>query len=193
MEAALAFSSCATFFAKISFSLVEMGITNKPEVSKSTALVYGILFVFIIAMAVFFLFAAFLTPMGLVVGIIASGVSTFVALIMLLILVSLYRTRYILTGEELIIKTTILIGGSKTIPLKTVRSVEKILMPFGIKLFGASFHGGYYHIPGFGRAFLTITNFKDGLLIKTDRRNFVITPSNPLEFQVAIQYRRGKL
>jgi len=170
-----------------------MGITNKPEVSKSTALVYGVLFVFIIAMAGFFLFAAFLTPMGLVVGIIASGVSTFVALIMVLILVSLYRTRYILTDEELIIKTTILIGGSKTISLKTMGSVEKTLVPFGVKLFGASFHGGYYHIPGLGRAFLTITNFKDGLLIKTDRRNFVITPSNPLEFQEAIQYRKGKL
>lgn len=169
-----------------------MSITNKPEVSKSTASAYGILFVFVAAIAVFFFCAAFFTPMG-TVGIVASTVSTFVAIVMLLILASLYRTRYILTDEELIIKTTLLIGGSKTIPLGTVRSVEKILIPFGIKLFGASFHGGYYHIPGFGKAFLTITNFKDGLLIKTDRRNFVITPSNPLGFQEAIQNRKGNL
>ncbi len=170
-----------------------MSITNKPEVSKSTALAYGILFVFVLVIAVFFFYAAFFTLMEFVVGIVASAVSTFVALIMLLILASLYRTRYILTDEDLIIKTTILIGGSKTIPLRTVRSVEKILMPFGIKLFGASFHGGYYHIPGLGRAFLTITNFKDGLLIKTDRRNYVITPGIPLGFKEAIEDRKGNL
>jgi hypothetical protein len=168
-----------------------MSITNKPQVSKTPALSYGILFIFIATIAVFFFWAAFFTPMG-TLGIVASTVSTLVALIMLLILASLYRTRYILTGEELIIKTTVLIGGSKTIPLGTVRSVEKILIPFGIRLFGASFHGGYYHIPGFGRAFLAITNFKDGLLIKTDRRNFVITPSNPLGFKEAIEDRQAK-
>ena len=39
-------------------------------------------------------------------------------------------------------------------------------MPFGIKLFGASFHEGYYQIPNLGRAFLAITNFHDGLLIR---------------------------
>lgn len=169
-----------------------MSVTNEPEVSKITALSYGILFVFVAAIAVLFFFAAFFTPMG-TVRIVASAVSTFVAIVMWLILDSLYRTRYILTDEELIIKTTLLIGGSKTIPLGTVSSVEKILIPFGIRLFGASFHGGYYHIPGFGKAFLAITNFKDGFLIKTDRRNFVITPSNPLGFQEAIQTRKGNL
>jgi len=68
-----------------------------------------------------------------------------------------------------------------------VRSVEKSVIPLGIRLFGASFHGGYYHIPGLGRAFLTITNFKDGLLIKTDCGNYIITPSNPLDFKEDIQ------
>jgi hypothetical protein len=169
-----------------------MSIINEPEVSRMTALSYGILFAFVAAVAVFFFAAAFLTSMG-TVGLVASAVSTFVAIVMLLILNSLYRTRYILTDEELIIKTTILIGGNKTIPLQTVSAVEKILIPFGIRLFGASFHGGYYHIPGFGKAFLTITNFKDGLLIKTDKSNFVITPSNPLGFQETIQTRKANL
>ena len=80
-------SSCVTFFAMIPLFSVEMGITNEPEVSKSTALVYGILFVFVVAIAVFFLYAGFFTPMGFVVGIAASAVSAFVSLIMLLILV----------------------------------------------------------------------------------------------------------
>ena len=106
---------------------------------------------------------------------------------MLLILASLYRTRYILTDEKLIIKTTKLIGGNKTIPLKTVKPIEKTMIPFGLRLFGASFHGGYYHIPSMGRAFLAITNFRDGLLLKTEHGNYVITPSKPLDFKEAVE------
>jgi len=163
-----------------------MNIINKPKVSRVIALVYEILVIFIVALAGIFLYAAFFTPMG-IVGIVASATSTFVGLIMLLILLSLFRTRYILTDEELIIKTTRLIGGGKTIPMKTITSVEKTMIPFGIRLFGASFHGGTYHIPSLGRAFLCITNFSDGLLIKTIHGNYLITPSNPSHFKEAIE------
>ena len=166
-----------------------MDTINKPDVSRAIALMYEVLVIFIAAVTVFFVYAAFFTPMGMV-GIVASIVSAFVGVVMLLILVSLYRTRYILTNKELIIKTTKLIGGGKTIPLKTVKSVDKTLIPFGIKLFGASFHGGYYHVPSMGRAFLSITNFKDGLLIKTSHGNYVITPNNPPDFKKAIESRK---
>jgi len=169
-----------------------MGIINKPEVSKTIAITYGILLIFLTALSVFFFYAAFYTSMG-IVGIAAAIVSALIGVIILLIFVSLYRTRYILTDEKLIIKTTKLIGGSKTIPLGTVKSVEKILIPFGIRLFGASFHGGYYHIPSLGRAFLTITNFRDGLLIKTDKNNYVITPSNPIGFKEAMESSKKSL
>lgn len=169
-----------------------MSVINKPDVSRAITSTYAVLAVFIAAVTVFLLYAAFFTPMG-IVGIVASTVLAFVEVVMLLILASLYRTRYILTNEELIIKTTKLIGGGKTIPLETVKSIEKTLIPFGVKLFGASFHGGYYHIPGLGRAFLSITNFKDGLLIKTDQRNYVITPDNPLDFKEAIESRKRDL
>ena len=169
-----------------------MSIINKPDVSRAIALIYEALVIFIAAVTVFFFFAAFFTPMG-IVGIATSIVSAFVGAIMLLILASVYRTRYILTNEEFIIKTTKLIGGSKTIPLTTLKYVEKTLIPFGLKLFGASFHGGYYHVPSMGRAFLSITNFKDGLLIKIGHGNYVITPSNPLDFQEAIESRKTSL
>jgi hypothetical protein len=159
-----------------------MKIVNKPEVSRATSFLYVVLFVFIAALAVFFLFAAYFTPMG-EVGVIASLASLLVAAIVLTILASLYRTRYILTDRELIIETTILIGGNKSVPLEAVKSIEKTLMPFGVRLFGASFHGGYYHIPGLGRAFLSITNLSNALLIKTDKRNYIITPNRPLDFK----------
>lgn len=169
-----------------------MSVINKPDVSRAIALVYEALFTFIVALAVLFLYLAFSTPMG-TVGIAASIVSAFVGLILLLVLASLYRTRYILTSQTLIIKTTKLIGGNRTILLKTVKSVKKTMIPFGIKLFGASLHGGYYHIPGLGRAFLAITNFRDGLLIKADNGNYIITPSNPLDFKEALESRKTKL
>ena len=76
--------------------------------------------------------------------------------------------------EEIKLRLERLIG--KKIQLNTIERVEKTLYPFGIKLFGASFHGGYYKIPGLGRAFLAITNFDDGILIRTTEGNYIITP-----------------
>ena len=166
-----------------------MNIANEPEVSKAVAWLYGGIVVFIAALMVFFAFAGFFTPMG-VTGIAASVLLAFVEAVMLLLLRSLYLTRYVLTDEELVIKTTRLIGGGKRISLKTIESLEDTLIPFGVRLFGASFHGGYYQIPGLGRAFLAITNFHDGLLIKTKNGNYVITPKDPIGFKETIETRR---
>ena len=166
-----------------------MNIANEPEVSNAVAWLYGGIVVFIAALMVFFAFAGFFTPMG-VMGIAASVVLAFVEAVMLLLLRSLYRTRYVLTDEELVIKTTRLIGGGKRISLNTIESLEDTLIPFGVRLFGASFHGGYYHIPGLGRAFLAITNFHDGLLIKTKNGNYIITPKDPIGFKEAVETRR---
>ena len=101
--------------------------------------------------------------------------------VMLGAVASIYRTRYILTDSELILETSSLIGGSKTIPLETIQSIQRTLIPFGIKLLGASFHGGYYYLPSLGRAFMVITNYRDGVLIKAQNGIYVITPSNPEE------------
>ena len=141
---------------------------------------------FITSLIVFFAYASFFTPMGSL-GTVALVGTLIVEGIMLLILRSLHKTRYILTENELQIETTKLIGGEKRIPLEEVQSVEKTLIPLGIKLFGASFHGGYYKIPGLGKAYITITNFKDGLLIKTRNWNYIITPKDPLNFKDAIE------
>lgn len=146
------------------------------------------LIVFVAAVGVFLVYAGFSTPLG-VMGIVASIIVAVVEAILILILRSLYETRYILTDEELLIKTTKLIGGEKRIPLDMVESVEKTFIPFGIRLFGASFHGGYYKIPGLGTAFLAITNFDDGLLIKTKHRNYIITPRASVDFKEALELK----
>ena len=166
-----------------------MEIVNRPEVSKSIAWSYGGLVIFIGAMIVFFAFAGIFTPMQ-AGGIVSAVVLVIVEAIMLLILRSLYTTKYVLTDREIVLKTTRLIGGTKKIVLGDVESVEETLIPFGVRLFGASFHGGYYQIPNLGRAFLAITNFNDGVLIKTKKGNYIITPKNPAEFKEAI-YKRS--
>lgn len=66
--------------------------------------------------------------------------------------------------------------------MKEINSVEKTLIPFGFRLFGASFYGGYYYFPNVGKAFMVITNFKDGVLIKAEHQNYVITPKHPENF-----------
>ena len=109
---------------------------------------------------------------------------------MLLILRSLHITKYILTDHEIILKTTRLIGGTKTIAIEEVESVEETLISFGVRLFGASFHGGYYEIPKLGKAFLAMTNFSGGVLIKTKKGNYIITPKEPAKFKEAIHKRR---
>jgi hypothetical protein len=166
--------------------LVALDVVNEAEVSKAVVWLYGCLVVLIAALMVFFAFAGFFTPMG-VTGIAALIVLAFVEAVMLFILGSLYRTRYVLTDEELVIKTTRLIGGGKRISLNTIESLEETLIPFGVRLFGASFHGGYYQVPGLGRAFLAITNFHDGLLIKTKNGNYIITPKDFIGFKEAVE------
>jgi len=163
-----------------------VSVTNKPVVSRAIAWSYGCMVSLIAVLIVFFGYAGFFTPMK-ALGIAASIVLAVVEVIMLLILDSLYQTKYVLTNDELLIKTTKLTGGNKGIPLKAIKSIEETLIPFGIKLFGASFHGGYYQVPGLGRAFLAITNLKDGLLIKTRQGNYIITPKDPLDFKEAIE------
>ena len=166
-----------------------MNSVNRPEVSKATALMYCSIVVFLAAMGVSFAFAGLFTLMG-TAGIAASLLVVTIEAVMVLLLRSLYLTRYILTDKELVIKTSKLIGGSKTIPLKTIDSVQATPIPFGVRLFGASFYGGYYQVPSVGRTFLAITNFHDGLLIRSRNGNYIITPKNRLDFKEATETKQ---
>ena len=169
-----------------------MDSVNKPRISKGIAWSYGVLVVFIGCMAVFFAYAGFFTPMG-GSGVVAAAGTAGVGVIIFLVFRSLYHTRYIVTDEDLTIETTKLIGGCKRIHLNSITSIEKTLLPLGFKIFGASFHGGLYSIPTLGRAFLAITNFEDGLLLKTNNNNYIITPTDPEYFKEDIEQRMRRL
>jgi len=159
-----------------------MSIINKPRVSTSIFRTYVGLAAFIFCLALIFAYLAFFTTAGLTM----LGASFVLVLLIeplfIMLLRSLLNTRYILSDSELVIDTTVLIGGKKRIPLDTIETVEKTLFPFGFKLFGASFHGGYYSIPGLGRAFIAVTNLDDGILVRTTNSNYIISPRDPVDF-----------
>ncbi|NIM45625.1 MAG: hypothetical protein GTN80_08260 [Nitrososphaeria archaeon] len=163
---------------------------NRPIISKKILGFYVATVIFIAALIVSFAYLAFsIAPFELIYALI---VLIPIEIIMLSILISFRRTEYVLTKEDLLIRTSRLIAFTKKkrIPLAIVKSVEKTLIPLGFRLFGASFYGGYYHVPGLGRTFITMTNFNDGILLKTEEgENFIITPSNPKDFIEAVKAR----
>ena len=167
-----------------------MSTVNTPHVAKTTVFVYTVLVVFLAAMSIGFLWSGLFTSIG-TTALVFFVVAACIEAVMVLILRSLYRSRYILSNDQLVIKTTKLIGGTKTIPLNTVDSVETVSLPCGLRLFGASFHGGYYDVQNIGRTFQAITNFKDGLLIRAKNKNYVITPRDKLNFKAAIDNKRN--
>ncbi|MEM2351700.1 MAG: PH domain-containing protein, partial [Thermoproteota archaeon] len=113
--------------------------------------------------------------------------------VIILLAFSIYKTKYIVTDNELIIEAARLIGGSKHIRLRDIICVEKTLIPFSIRLFGASFYGGYHYVPGLGKTFIVMTNFKDGVLIRTVHENYIITPRDPEEFIEVVNARRSQV
>ena len=167
-----------------------MSIMNKPEVSGPLAWFYIVTATLLTILALLFVYLYLQRPIfGGLVGLVVVIV---VEMIIISIVVSIYATRYTLTPNELILKASIFIGGTKRISLDAIESAERTLIPFGIRLFGASGYGGYCYFPNIGRAFVVITNFRDGVLIRTKQGIYLITPRNPDLFIKSIN-RMGKL
>src|SRR3990170_2683458 len=126
-----------------------MNKVNKPEVSRIIAGFYVGLTVFVSVVfgIVFFFVYAEAPPNSLVAMAVLVPVAILVEVVMLWAVASIYRTRYVLTDTELVLEASGLIGGTKRIPLETIESLQRTLIPYGIKLLGASFHGGYYYLP----------------------------------------------
>ncbi|HVO85786.1 MAG TPA: PH domain-containing protein [Candidatus Eisenbacteria bacterium] len=166
-----------------------MDIVNSPEVSRPLAWFYIGTATLVAALALFIVYMYSQKP--ILVGLLGLVVIIVVEIIIVSITVSIYTTRYTLTQNNLILRASIFIGGTKKIPLNTIEATEKSLIPFGIRLFGASGYGGYCYFPTIGKAFVVITNFKDGVLIRAKQGIYLITPKNPDEFIESIK-RTGK-
>jgi membrane protein YdbS with pleckstrin-like domain len=164
-----------------------MDVINKPKVSRAISGAYLGFAIVVAAIGLSFIYLGYATPAGMSMSIAGLLVLVLVEPLFILILRSLFGTRYLLTDSELQIEATRLIGGGRRIPLGNIESVERTLIPFGIRLFGVSLHGGYYSVPSLGRAYLTITNFDDGLLLRGMKENYIITPRDPLGFKELLE------
>ncbi len=149
-------------------------ITFTPRLSKWIAGMYWS----ILAFLVFMLIAIPLQVIFLVV---------FLPVIVMFVFIMLkaYRMKFTI-GENRIIVNGIF--KKNRIEIAAIKSIDKIPMPAGFRLFGASFLGGWYYLPGIGKAWVTMGNFQDGVLISTKKgKHYLITPQDPLKFIEAVK------
>jgi len=113
-----------------------------------------------------------------------AAVFSVVLLIFVFILYKAYTMNFTVTQKEVAISG---IFKEHIIRLSDISSVRKVPIPFGFRLGGASFLGGYYYLPGIGNAWVCMSNFTDGVLISTKsgrrkKMHYVITPNDPQKF-----------
>jgi len=97
------------------------------------------------------------------------------------------RTLYSLNSHEIEISGAM---GTRTISFDQIETIKESAIPSGVRLFGSSFLGGWYYLPGIGRTWVSMTNFKDGVLISTqDYKKYLITPKEPERFIEIIEKR----
>src|SRR3990170_6165976 len=103
-----------------------MNSVNKPEVSRTIVGFYAGMAVFLAVMfGVIFYFIYADAPEGGFVGLIVLAViAPIVEGLMLWVLASLYRTRYVIMDGELVLEASSLIGGTQKIPLETIQSLQ---------------------------------------------------------------------
>jgi hypothetical protein len=103
-----------------------------------------------------------------------------IILIIAFITFKAYKLSFIISTDSFIINGIL---KKHNIIFSDIKEIKKIPIPFGFRLFGASFLGGKYYFPGIGKASVAMSNFDDGVLITTKKENnFIITPKNPLRF-----------
>lgn len=138
--------------------------------SKVSNWIAGLYWSILIFLGIMFFAVPYFSPMTFFVIFLIIGFTLFKA----------YRLYFIISNKSLII------GGllkNHEILFSDINEVRKVPIPFGFRLFGASFLGGKYYFPGIGTAWVVMSNFDDGVLISTKRKkNYVITPRDPPHF-----------
>jgi hypothetical protein len=113
-----------------------------------------------------------------------------ILIVFIYILFRANKIKYIIDSNNLKILGPI---GDRHIYIKEIKTIKKTVIPTGIRLFGASFLGGWYYIPGVGKTWIAMSNFRDGVLITTkDKLNIVVTPKNPYKFIDIIERNQKK-
>ncbi|PNX49828.1 MAG: hypothetical protein BV457_00380 [Thermoplasmata archaeon M9B1D] len=152
-------------------------IVFKSVVSSWIAGLYWAILIFLVVM---FIGVPLFTPMTFFEKSIFVLVFIIVFLIILYTLFRAYRLSFIISKDRLLITGLL---KNHEIMFSDIKDVKKVPIPFGFRLFGASFLGGRFYLPGVGNATVAMSNFDDGVLVSTKKGyTFVITPKNPMEF-----------
>ena len=124
--------------------------------------------------------AAIFSDMGSLAFTILTVTFSAVGLIIAFIMSRAYRMKFTVTATHIIVDG---VFRKNVIKRSDIKTIEKTPIPFGFRLFGASFLGGLYYLPGIGKAWVSMGNFEDGVMITTrQKKRFVITPRNPFDF-----------
>ena len=96
------------------------------------------------------------------------------------LLYRIYHMRYLIKNGEITIHGAF---NNNVVKISDITEIKKTAIPTGIRLWGGSFMGGLYYLPGIGKAWVAMTNFEDGVLITTrNKKHYVVTPQNPDQF-----------
>ena len=163
-------------------NLTEMTFT--PRLSRWIVGMYWSIFVFLIFMLVAVPFLLEISPWEKILFLV---VFLAVLVIFIFIMVKAYRMRFTIEKNRIIVSG---VFTENRIKISDIKSIDKVPIPAGIRLFGASFLGGLYYLPGIGRAWVSMGNFQDGVLISTKKgKHYVITPQEPLKFIETVKKR----
>lgn len=141
--------------------------------------IMGMYWVTMIAIAGMLFLIPFVAEMSYFEMVAFRSAFSFIALLFLFILYRAYTMKFTVTEKEVIVR-----GAFHTYAINRadIKSVEKVPIPLGFRLAGASLLGGFYYLPGIGKAWVAMNNFTDGVLIRTKNRNYLITPEKSEEF-----------
>ena len=126
-------------------------------------------------------------PLDIMEKLLLIGLFSFIGLILIYTTARAQRTLYTLERHKINIYGAM---GTRSISYDEIESIKKSAIPIGLRLYGSSFLGGWYYLPGIGNTWVSMTNFKDGVLISTrNEKKYLITPSEPERFIDAIKSR----
>ncbi len=159
-------------------------ITFRPRLSKWITGMYWSILAFLIFMHVAI---PFLAKMSFREKVLFHGTLLAVLAMFIFIMVKAYRMKFAIEKSQIIVSG---VFKENRIEISDIKSINKGPIPAGIRVFGASFLGGLYYFPGIGRAWVSMGNFQDGVLISTKKgKHYVITPQEPLKFIEIIKKR----
>ena len=152
-------------------------VVFKSKVSRWIAGLYLAILIFLATMFVGISLSSSVTYFNKIIFVIVFFI---ILIIIVFTLFKAYRLSFIISEERLVING---LFKKHEILFSDIKEIKKVPIPFGFRLFGASFLGGRFYLPGIGNATVAMSNFDDGVLVSTKKGyNFIITPLNPMKF-----------